>query len=85
MTRIFLSICDRITPARWLFARLLISHWKVEIKVFYLAITKIFNFLFVNGYLKFKLAQGIFVILVKLQLELQVSVENKDFFFVTAK
>jgi hypothetical protein len=31
MTRIILSLYDRITPRRWLFARLLISHWKAKI------------------------------------------------------
>jgi hypothetical protein len=78
MTRIFLSLCNRITSARLFFAKLLVSHWKAEIIFFFLAVTKIFKFLFVNGYLKFKLVQGIFVVLVVLQLELQVSV-NDDF------
>ena len=45
-------------------------------KVFHLVDTKIFNIIIVNGYLKFKLVQGIFVVLVVLQLELQVAVDD---------
>ena len=47
-------------------------------RAFHSAVTRIFKFLFVNGYLKFKLVQGIFVVLVIPQLKLQVAV-NDDF------
>jgi hypothetical protein len=49
------------------------------IEDFHLVVTRIFGFVVVNGYLKFKLVQGIFIFLVVLQLELQVAVDY-DFF-----
>jgi hypothetical protein len=77
MTRIIISLCDRITSARLIFAKCLIPHWKYEIKVFHLVDTIVFNIFIVNGYLKFKLVQGTFVVLAVLQLELQVAVDDK--------